>query len=596
MKKINSLFKNTSIFIRLALIIVLVMVIMLLLFIGTSFNYKKEKIAYVYDAVNQTNHQTINKIDNYIDDISNITKIPLTYKQLNETYMNHLSTFNDTGEITYAFQRLNEQIFEEIFTYKKSVNSCFIYNLHGSSDYKVKYAIYQPDNPMDADWFVKSLDAFGKPVLVDTHELPNIVNTRLKPVYVFGVARGIVQLKNASVIGILLVNTEVSFFEDLSEEMKLTDNHRVIILHDDYTIYDTQTENIASTADGMLLSIPLNTDKEMYSLKVDAQEMLASSVMSSKNGWRVISLIPAKELFAEITQIQQRNITIILLVMTLSLMLLFISSRRIVKPLNRLSKVMKIAESGDFGTHVQVESHDEIGMLAESYNSLLDKINELIQEVYVEKITASEMELQMLQSQINPHFLYNTLESISMMATLNDDDEASEMAALLGSILRYSISDINQMVTLSDEIAQVRKYVQLLEARFHSQYHVEIDIDPKFYTVTTPKMILQPIVENAIYHGMSSIRTGGLITITATSPARSILVLNVQDNGTGMTPKQVKDLNGYIREENDLFKSIGMRNVNRRIQLFCGSEYGLNVKSAVEEGTTVTVRLHIDET
>ena len=257
---------------------------------------------------------------------------------------------------------------------------------------------------------------------------------------------------------------------------------------------------------------------------------------------------------------------------------------------------MKFAESGDFSTHIQVDSTDEVGMLSASYNSLLDKINELIQEVYVEKITSSELELQMLQAQINPHFLYNTLESISMMAAINNDDATADMAALLGSLLRYSISDFNRLVTLSDELAQLRKYIQLQEQRFHSQYQIDVNIDPKFYTITTPKMILQPIVENAIYHGMASVRSGGKILVTAEQPDRSTLLLTVHDNGTGMTEQQVKDLNGYINEENNLFKSIGMRNVNRRIQLFCGLEYGLTIESSPAKGTTVYVRIRIGET
>jgi two-component system sensor histidine kinase YesM len=165
---------------------------------------------------------------------------------------------------------------------------------------------------------------------------------------------------------------------------------------------------------------------------------------------------------------------------------------------------------------------------------------------------------------------------------------------LLGSILRYSISDMNQLVSLGDEIAQVRKYIQLQEQRFHSQYHVELEIDPKYYSFITPKMILQPIVENAIYHGMSSVRSGGIISVTATQPDRNTLLLLVHDNGTGMDAEQVRNLNGYIREENNLFKSIGMRNVNRRIQLFCGSDYGVHVESTPDEGTTVTLRLRID--
>ncbi len=566
---------------------------MLVLFLITSSNYKKEKIEYVYASVNQANHQTIHKIDDYIDDISNITKIPLTYKQMDDSYMNELDSFNQTGIKTYTFQQLNEQIFEEIMTYKKSVNSCFIFNVQGDADYKVKYAIYNPYNPSGNEWFQDCIDAFGKPVLIDTHELTDIVDDNHKPLYVFGVARGIVQLKDATVIGVLLVNTEVSYLENLCNDMKLTENHRVIILHDDYTIYDTNTDNIGNLTDSSISSIPSSTNEKMYSIELDGQKILASSVISDDTNWRIISLIPEKELFYEINIIQTRNVAVVIIIMTVSLVLLFYATTKIVKPLNRLSKVMKIAESGDFNTHVQVESNDEVGKLAGSYNSLIDKINELIHEVYIEKINTSEMELQMLQSQINPHFLYNTLESISMMATLNDDEDAAEMASLLGSLLRYSISNIDQQVTLSDELNQLNNYIKLQAQRFQSQYQIEVNIDSRYYTVATPKLILQPVVENAIYHGMATVRSGGLITIKASQPDSHTLLISVTDNGEGMSEQKVTDLNGYIHEENNLFNSIGLRNVNRRIQLFCGPEYGINVESTPNIGTTVNIRMRI---
>ena len=180
-----------------------------------------------------------------------------------------------------------------------------------------------------------------------------------------------------------------------------------------------------------------------------------------------------------------------------------------------------------------------------------------------------------------------------MMATLNDDEDAAEMASLLGSLLRYSISNIDQQVTLSDELNQLNNYIKLQAQRFQSQYQIEVDIDSKYYTVATPKLILQPIVENAIYHGMASVRSGGLITIKAMQPDSHTLIISVHDNGEGMSEQQVKDLNGYIHEENNLFNSIGLRNVNRRIQLFCGSEYGINIESTPNIGTTVNIRMRI---
>lgn len=595
MKKIIDTIKNASIFFRMAFIIILTLFLMTVLFFFTTNRYRIEKQNYVYSAVNQSNRQTIDKIDDYIADISNITKIPLTYKQSDATYMNYLSEYNQSGERSLRFQQLNEQIFEEIFTYKKSVNSCFIYNTLGDGDYKVKYAIYDLINPINESWFNDSIEAFGKPVLIDTYEIPNVVSQRNIPLYVFGVSRGIVQLKDAKVIGVLVVNTEVSFFEDLCENMKLTNHHRILILHDDYTIYDTNTSEIAQSAPEELLSIPADTGQQMYAINFNGQKMIASSVSSSSSDWRIISLVPEDELFMEINQIERRNLLVLVFIIALILFILFYATRSIVRPIQRLEKVMKIAESGDFETHIQVPRMDEVGKLSASYNSLLDKINELINEVYVEKITSSELELQMLQSQINPHFLYNTLESISMMATINDDDTTSEMAALLGSILRYSISNMSQKVTLNEEISQLQKYIQLQELRFRSQYRITIDIDPQFYSIVMPKLILQPLVENAIYHGMVSRRSGGQILVTAHKPDRTTLMLIVQDNGDGMDDQRVAELNAYINGENELFKSIGIKNVNRRIQLFCGLPYGLTIKSKKGEGTTVIARILISE-
>lgn len=594
MKKVINFIRNSSIFFRLSMIIVIVFIPILGLFFITSNNYRIEKQRSIYTMVNQNNHQTIAKIDDYINDINNITKIPLTYKQADGTYMGHLYNFTVNNINSYRFQLLNEQIFEEIFAYKKSVNSCYIFNLTGDGDYKVRDAIYQPFNPSSEPWFTECINAFGKPVLVDTYELPYIVNEKNKPFYVFGVARGIVRVPDASVIGILLVNTKVSYFEDICANMKLTENHRVIILHDDYTIYDTVQENIAMPAEEILLSIPESTDENIFSLTIDNESFLVSSVESDSNDWRIISLIPEYELFSEINHLQKRNLIILTIVMTLSMFSLFYTSRQIIVPIERLSKIMKIAESGDFSTHIQVDRMDEVGMLSVSYNSLLDKINELIHEVYLEKIASSESQLQMLQSQINPHFLYNTLESISMMATINDDETTAEMATELGSILRYSISNINQLVPLSEEITQLKKYVSLLERRFRSQYSIDINIDTKYYSISMPKLILQPILENAIYHGMSSVRSNGKITISADKPNHTTLLLIISDNGIGMSEKKVQELNGYINEENNLFKSIGIRNVNRRIQLFCGSDYGLKIQSAPDQGTTVYVRIRVD--
>lgn len=592
MRKLLNNFNNKSIFFRLSAVILIVFLAMSIITIYNFILFTSEKKISVYKTVNQANHQALNKIDDYIKDLSNITKFPLTYKQNDKTYIKYLNDFNKTNTMTLDFQKLNEQMFEQILAYKNNVESCFIFNLSGFGDYKNRTPIYQVANPLYQPWFQKSIERFGKPVIVDTYELPYVSNNK-GPVYVFGIARGIVRFESSKVIGILLVNTKIDYFDNLCKEMNITKGQRTIILHDNYVIYDSVRSNITSTARKELSGIKWISDRKQ-TLVIDGVKYLATSTLSDYSDWRMISLIPYNEIFQDLIHMQIITIAISLVVITISLLLVFHVSSHIVRPMNKLVTLMKLAENGEFDEKISITSNDEIGVLAKSFNSMTSKINTLIQEVYVEQIKKNELELQMLQTQINPHFIYNTLESISMMATINDDDITSEMASNLGSILRYGINKNKSETTVNEELEQLNKYISLQNVRFGSVYTFSIKVDPKLYVITIIKLILQPIVENAIYHGMSDVRSGGLIVVSGFCQDKNTLIFEISDNGKGMSQEQTKILNDYINDKNNLFKSIGLRNVNKRIKLRYGEEYGLFIESSPESGTTVIVKLPIE--
>jgi two-component system sensor histidine kinase YesM len=544
----------------------------------------------IYSTVNQTNHQALDKIDDYLIDISNITKIPLTYKQNDKSYLRNLEEFNKTNTFTRDFQVMSEQMFEEIFAYKRNVEACYVYNLSGIGDYKVRTPVYKIMNPINHPWFQDSIDLFGKPVILDTYELPYVSHEK-NPVYVFGVSRGIVRFESSKVIGILVVNTRTDFFREVCDNMKITENHRIIILHDDYVIYDTQEENITTIASNDLLKINWNTPDTDKTIDINDQKYMSSTLLSDYSGWRIISLIPHEEMFHDLKTMQKTTILVITLVSSISLLLVFIVSAQIVHPLKKLASLMRLAENGDFNIKINVNNKDEIGTLAQSFNSMTSKINGLIQEVYLEQIRQSELELQMLQSQINPHFIYNTLESISMMAIIHDDNTTSEMASNLGSILRYGINNTKKEVTVREELDNLEKYIYLQDIRFHSIYTIIINVDPELYSIHIIKLILQPIVENAIYHGMKDIRSDGKIIVNGYKQDKKLLIFEIIDNGKGMTDQLTKDLNDYINDNNNLFNSIGLRNVNKRIKIKYGDEYGLEIQSTANSNTTVIVRL-----
>lgn len=593
MKRVWNRFNDTPIFFRLSFIIVFVIVVLLVFSYSNYTNFTREKEYSAVKTVEQVNNQALGIIDNYLTDISNITKIPLTYRTSDDNYMAELKQFSQSGKSLLTFQKMNEQMFEEIMAYKPSIESCYIFNLDGIGDYKVRTPIYSVMNPVEEQWFKESIVRFGNPVIVDTYELPFIADNK-SPIFAFGIARGIVRIESGAVIGVLLVNVKTDYMRDVLDNVKITDNHRVLIINNDKTIYDTLEHNIGKVTDDKITGIDWNSNKRLNIINLDGEKMLVSSEISEYSGWRIVSLVPLGELLSDLQKRQGSILVFTITLIIITLISLFAIIIRIVKPIKRLEAIMILAENGKFDIQVQNVGRDEIGSLSRSFNAMITKINNLINEVYVEKINQSQLELQMLQAQINPHFLYNTLESISMMAVINNDETTSDMAANLGAILRYGISNYDEEVSLGDEILNLEKYIELQEIRFSSIYTISIEIDPVLYSVRMIKLILQPIVENAVYHGMSQTRSGGEIIVSAARIHKKILEFRIADNGIGMEEEPLRNLNEYIQGENELFSSIGLRNVNKRIKLRYGKEYGVTITSQLGKGTTVCASIPFD--
>ena len=233
---------------------------------------------------------------------------------------------------------------------------------------------------------------------------------------------------------------------------------------------------------------------------------------------------------------------------------------------------------------------DEMHSLIVSFNMMSAHIGRLIEEVYKKNLLQAETEMQLIRSQINPHFVYNTLEAIRAAAYARGESDIADMTALLGKTLRYGVTRQSGEVTVEQELFHLKDYIALQMTHLSRRLDVYVNVDAHLYPCRMIPLVLQPLVENAIYHGLPEHEQNVTIRILGYEEAGN-MVFTVSDDGPGIPEDRLRSLQAYIRGENDDFTSIGLRNTHRRLVLNYGAAYGLSIRSLAGHGTVVTVRM-----
>jgi two-component system, sensor histidine kinase YesM len=324
------------------------------------------------------------------------------------------------------------------------------------------------------------------------------------------------------------------------------------------------------------------------------------SASSRSTGWSIIGHVPLQEIVYEANSIRQLIIISVTLSIIFAITLHFFISNRLTRPVQLLKNKMQLAASGYLEAKVTPEGRDEIADLGSSFNIMLAKIRSLLDRSIKEQEEKKKSELRTLQAQINPHFLYNTLDSIVWMAEAGKNDQVIQLVKSLSRLFRISLSKGRDWITVEKEIEHVHSYLVIQQMRYRDILEYEIDVDPKLLTHPILKMTLQPIVENALYHGVKNKRGKGLIQIQAYAVDSQDMVFLIKDNGIGMSEEKLtalrKDLEQHTLPEetgNEVSGGFGLHNVHQRIRLYYGERYGVQVDSAAREGTTVTIRIPI---
>ncbi|MBQ6448496.1 sensor histidine kinase [Cytobacillus oceanisediminis] len=339
----------------------------------------------------------------------------------------------------------------------------------------------------------------------------------------------------------------------------------------------------------------LNAEKGSFEEKVEGNHYLVNFKRSEITGWNIIGVTYADELNADINKIRQLTLVIavgsLLVVVLISVYLTNI----LTNPIRDLRRTIKRFADDNLAIRAQVKTNDEIGQLASSFNDLMNRIQWLVQKTMDDQVKIRKIEMKALQELIKPHFVYNTLDSIIGLLEQERIEEALDLIEALGMFFRTSLSHGKDIILIDAEVEHIRNYFTIQKFRFFNRFDTKVEVDEEILNYETIKLILQPLVENAIYHGVRLMKKKGLIEIRG-KEKEGVVVLEVIDNGVGMSAEKVNHINNVLtgvektEDENEYF---GIRNVNERIKLTYGIEYGIYFKSKPNEGTSVTIILPI---
>lgn len=416
----------------------------------------------------------------------------------------------------------------------------------------------------------------------------NIVTNRSYSIDdVFSLAKAVQDPETGEVLGVILL--------DIRHDIIQSSINGVTIGEKGFVFVMDQEDNIVYTpVNGIVYRVNPKWVKAMEPMSVQIQggSYQIRSELSPYTGWRTVGVFSMDEVMSSVNTIVYILFTCVIISLVLVVIVSFKFSRTLTNPIFKLKRLMKQAESGDLTVRFNFQHNDEIGELGQSFNHMIARIDQLIQMVYVEQENKRTAEMKSLQEQIKPHFLYNTLDTISWMARDYDAEDIVRLVDALTNMFRIGLSHGKDIITVKEEITHVSNYLYIQKIRYKDKLNYVIHVDESLYAVEVPKLILQPLVENAIYHGVKAKRGGGTITITGV-PEGENLVFTVQDDGAGMLQEKVEELNRRMSERSvlDEKKSFGLFYIRERIQLCYGKGYGVHVESTLGEGTRVTITL-----
>ena len=438
-------------------------------------------------------------------------------------------------------------------------------------------------------WYKKSYDEQGDMSFVSYKN--SFIREKEKAAYVFG---GFSKIKDASgnVLGSILVSVDENVLENLYAGFETEGN---------VYIFDKKG-NVVSSKDKSILGknmIGAENFRKLYGngsshiIKKLGKYYFLSNCYDSQTGWTIVEEIPCEIMFSVLIDMTGYLAVSMIVFLFTAAFISYRQAKRISDPIASLCQSMKRVSSGEFICVQEENACNEVLALGKSFNSMSEKIKELLEDIRNNEKEKRKSEMDFLRAQINPHFLYNTLFSIQCMVEINKSGQAVKMIKAFIALLRKTLSTDKDLIPLREELENTKSYLELERLRYSNIMDYEIEVSKELEACQVPALILQPIVENAIFHGLEAKASGGLIVVDVLKDGDDLLI-NISDDGKGMDSRRLKEVRARIElDADEARKSIGLVNVSGRIKINFGKEYGLTIDSEENIGTCVGLRLPI---
>ena len=586
MKKFITIFINKSIGSKLAFYFFLVILLPIItISILGNLLYKNSITNQQDENIKQMVRQISNNIDFYIRDTENI----INYLSEDPRILKFLKDNTFKGDVN--FNAIQDEVTKAIYsftTFHPEIAGIVIVNQNDVFISDTMSRISR--DPLTSEkWYMlasknpNTMHLFSKPV---GRNINNIFQYSADEVV--SMSKAIIDKETEKCIGVILIDMKLDIIKSVIEYVKPAKTGFVYIVDTDGEIvyspvneivYRIKDDWIENSSDKILIKSIKDTDYEIIHKN------------STYTGWRTVEVFPLNENLKVINSLAYYSMLIALITLFIAEILAIFFTKSIVKPISKLKSLMKKTEEGNFDVVFNSKYNDEIGELGSAFNNMVREIKKLINLVQIEEKKKRKAEISILHAQIKPHFMYNTLDTIQWMAKEHKAQDIVEMVGSLTNLLRIGLSSGAEIIKISQEIKHVESYLLIQKIRYGDKLNYEINIKEEILDFNVIKLILQPLVENAIYHGIKEKRGSGNIKITGEIKNERVYFI-IEDNGIGIKEEKLTEINEMLKckTPSNAIVGYGIFNVNEKIRLTYGEEFGLEYYSIYGEGTTVTLR------